>query len=198
MEPQPLEEVVRNVDMRLTRVEQILPTLATKTELQEAIAPLATKEELWVAIAEAIAPLATKEELRVAIAEAIAPLATKVELRETIAEAISPLATKAELQPLATRVELQEVHPSFGRRCVTKVSAPRRALRRRGRTTRGPHPPDRGGPGAAAGTVRRLANRPQGRHRTARPARDAPRSGTVAELPQAVARQELPPAVIVQ
>ena len=64
MEPQPLEEVVRNVDMRLTRVEQILPTLATKTELHEAIAPLATKEELRVAIAEAIAPLATKVELR--------------------------------------------------------------------------------------------------------------------------------------
>jgi hypothetical protein len=63
MEPQPLEEVVRNVDMRLTRVEQILPTLATKAELQEAIAPLATKEELRVAIAEAIAPLATKVEL---------------------------------------------------------------------------------------------------------------------------------------
>jgi len=92
MEPQPLEEVVRNVDMRLTRVEQILPTLATKTELQEAIAPLATKEDL-----------------RVALAEAIAPRATKVELRETIAEVIAPLATKAELQPLATRVELQEV-----------------------------------------------------------------------------------------
>ena len=98
MEPQPLEEVVRNVDMRLTRVEQILPTLATKAELQEAIAPLATKEEL-----------------RVAIAEAIAPLATKVELREAIAEAIAPLATRA---------ELQEFDPNFGRRCVTKVSAP--------------------------------------------------------------------------
>jgi type I site-specific restriction endonuclease len=81
MEPQPLEEVVRNVDMRLTRVEQILPTLATKAELQEAIAPLATKEELRVAIAEAIAPLATKVELREAIAEAIAPLATRAELQ---------------------------------------------------------------------------------------------------------------------
>jgi hypothetical protein len=56
--------VVRNVDMRLTCVEQILPTLATKTELQEAIAPLATKEELRVAIAEAVAPLATKVELQ--------------------------------------------------------------------------------------------------------------------------------------
>jgi hypothetical protein len=69
MEPQPLEEVVRNVDMRLTRVEQILPTLATK-------------EDLRVAIAEAIAPLATKVELQ----EAIAPLATKVELQEVRSE----------------------------------------------------------------------------------------------------------------
>jgi hypothetical protein len=33
MSPEPLEQVVRNVDMRLTRVEQILPTLATKDEL---------------------------------------------------------------------------------------------------------------------------------------------------------------------
>jgi len=46
MAPQPLEEVVRNVDMRLTRVEQVLPTLATKAELQHAITPLATKVEL--------------------------------------------------------------------------------------------------------------------------------------------------------
>jgi glucan phosphorylase len=51
MQPEPLEQVVRNVDARLTRVEQILPTLATK-------------EEMRTAIAEAIAPLATKEEVR--------------------------------------------------------------------------------------------------------------------------------------
>jgi len=102
MEPQPLEEVVRNVDMRLARVEQILPTLATKAELQDAVASLATKAELQAAIA----PLATKEELRVAIAEAVAPLATKVELREAIAEAIAPLATRAEL--VETRSELRE------------------------------------------------------------------------------------------
>ena len=96
MEPQPLEEVVRNVDLRLTRVEQILPTLATKVELQvaiaEAVAPLATKVELQAAIA----PLATKVELQ----EAMAPLATKVELQVAIAEAVAPLATKVELQEL--------------------------------------------------------------------------------------------------
>lgn len=85
MGPQPLEEVVRNVDMRLSRVEQILPTLATKAELHEAIA--------W-----AIAPLATKAELQAAIA----PLATKAELQA----AIAPLATKAELQ--AANSELRE------------------------------------------------------------------------------------------
>ena len=73
MEPQPLEEVVRNVDMRLRHVEQILPTLATKAELREAIAA-------------AVAPLATKAELHTAIAEAIAPLATRAELQETRSE----------------------------------------------------------------------------------------------------------------
>ncbi|MDE3156300.1 MAG: hypothetical protein KGN76_14455 [Acidobacteriota bacterium] len=104
MQPEPLEQVVRNVDARLTRVEQILPTLATKEEMRaaiaEAIAPLATRAELR----EAIAPLATKAELR----EAIAPLATKAELRE----AIAPLATRAELReaiaPLATRADVAE------------------------------------------------------------------------------------------
>jgi hypothetical protein len=65
MEPQPLEQVVRNIDERLGHVERILPALATKDELQ-------------TALANAIAPLATKAEL----AAAIAPLATTVEVRE--------------------------------------------------------------------------------------------------------------------
>jgi hypothetical protein len=61
---------LENLDRGLARVEQILPTLATKEELQT----LATKEELQT--------LATKEELRAAIA----PLATKEELRREIRE----------------------------------------------------------------------------------------------------------------
>lgn len=56
--------VVKDIDRRLTNVEQILPTLATKADLDTAIAkavePLATKAEL----AAAIEPLATKSELR--------------------------------------------------------------------------------------------------------------------------------------
>jgi len=55
MQPEPLEQVVRNVDARLTRLEQILPTLATKAELKEAVAPLATRDEMHAAIAEAVA-----------------------------------------------------------------------------------------------------------------------------------------------
>ena len=65
---------LENLDRRLARVEQILPTLATKEDLKT----LATKEELKT--------LATKEELRLAIAEAVAPLATKEEMRREIRE----------------------------------------------------------------------------------------------------------------
>ncbi len=112
MDVMDIEAVVRNIDHRLERVEQFLPLLATRDELREAIAPLATKADLRASLAEAIAPLATKDELR----EAIAPLATKAELRTSIAEAIAPLATKAELRtsiaeaiaPLATKEQLED------------------------------------------------------------------------------------------
>ena len=71
-------ERLDNLDRRLDRIEQFLPTLATKEELRSvvdaAIAPLATKDELR----DAVAKLATKEELR----DAVAKLATKEELRE--------------------------------------------------------------------------------------------------------------------
>lgn len=55
-----LERHLENLDRRLARVEQILPTLATRDELQSAVAVLATKEELR----SAVAPLATKDEVR--------------------------------------------------------------------------------------------------------------------------------------
>jgi alkylhydroperoxidase/carboxymuconolactone decarboxylase family protein YurZ len=104
-------ERLDNLDRRVDRIEQFLPTLPTKTEVRSvvdeaiarAVAPLATKEELREAVAklatkeelrEAVAKLATKEELR----EAVAKLATKEELRETVAKAIAPLATKEELR----------------------------------------------------------------------------------------------------
>ena len=49
-----LSETIRNIDMRVTRIEQYLPALATR-------------EEMHQAIAEAIAPLATRAELHAVI-----------------------------------------------------------------------------------------------------------------------------------
>ncbi len=72
--PHEMDTMLRNVDLRTTRLEQILPTLATKSDLAAAVALLATKAEL----AAAVAPLATKAEL----AAAIAPLATREDLAE--------------------------------------------------------------------------------------------------------------------
>jgi hypothetical protein len=117
-----LEQVVRNIDRRLDRAEQILPTLPPREELDEKVARLATKEELRAAIAPlatkeelraAIAPLATKEELRAAIA----PLATKEELRA----AIAPLATKRELQVLGQRLDARITEESERSRRETRV-----------------------------------------------------------------------------
>jgi hypothetical protein len=88
---------LENIDRRLTNLEQILPTLATKEELTA----LATKADLTALAAKealrlAVESLATKEELRLAIE----PLATKEELRL----AIEPLATKGELREGFERV----------------------------------------------------------------------------------------------
>lgn len=45
-----IDEHLENLDRRLTRVEQILPTLATKADLasaiSEAVAPLATRDDI--------------------------------------------------------------------------------------------------------------------------------------------------------
>jgi hypothetical protein len=74
-----IDEHLENIDRRLTKLEQILPTLATKQELLLAIEPLATREELRLAIE----PLATKEDLKAyATKEDLKAFATKEDLRE--------------------------------------------------------------------------------------------------------------------
>jgi crotonobetainyl-CoA:carnitine CoA-transferase CaiB-like acyl-CoA transferase len=59
------------LDLRLTAVEQILPTLARKedlrTAIEKAVAPLPTREEMRSAIEQAVAPLATRDELHRAL-----------------------------------------------------------------------------------------------------------------------------------
>ncbi len=74
---------MEGLDGRVSRIERLLPQLATKADLEGAIAA-------------AVAPLATKAELEAAIA----PLATKAELRAAIAAAIEPLATRSEMLAL--------------------------------------------------------------------------------------------------
>ena len=93
MDRRTMEEVLKNLDRRVARIEQILPTLATKDELRKEVARLATKEELR----KAIEPLATKEELR----QAVAGLATKEEVR---AEGER---TRAHFNAVAERLEEQ-------------------------------------------------------------------------------------------
>ena len=100
MEHNEMEGVHRNLDDRMDRIEQILPTLATKDDLQATIAPLATKAELRAAIE----PLATRAELRAAIDKAVEPLATKPELRAAIDKAVEPLATKDQLRETKTEL----------------------------------------------------------------------------------------------
>ena len=95
---------LENLDHRVERIEQILPTLATKDDLASAIAPLATKEELRVAIA----PLATREEMHRAIDKAVAPLATREEMHRTIQEVVAPLATKEALGELRQELAAQK------------------------------------------------------------------------------------------
>jgi hypothetical protein len=89
MSDEALTGMVRKLDGRVARIEQFLPGLATREELQAAIAPLVTREELQAAIA----PLATREELQAAIA----PLATREEVHAAIAAAVAPLATRQEM-----------------------------------------------------------------------------------------------------
>lgn len=95
------------LDQRMAHIEQVLPALATREELQAAVAVLATRAELQAAIAPlatreelqaAIAPLATREEMHTAIQTAVAPLATREEMHAAIHSAIAPLATREEMQ----------------------------------------------------------------------------------------------------
>ena len=78
MDHDEMEPGLRNLDHRVGLVEQILPTLTTKDDLQASIAPLATKAELRTAIE----PLATKAELQATIE----PLTTKADLRAAVSE----------------------------------------------------------------------------------------------------------------
>jgi prefoldin subunit 5 len=64
-----MENAINNLDARFARVEQILPTLATKQDLKEALAAYATKEDLK----------ATAEDLRAEISGVRSQLMAMIE-----------------------------------------------------------------------------------------------------------------------
>jgi uncharacterized protein YicC (UPF0701 family) len=84
MDPHEMEARIKNIDERTARIEQILPTLATKDDL----ATLATKEEIaTLATKDQIATLATKDDLATRVSkdelrEAVALLATREDMYE--------------------------------------------------------------------------------------------------------------------
>ena len=81
-----MEQRLENVEGRVDRIEQILPTLATREDLKAAIAPLATKAELRAAIAESEQRMRThfdvvaeslRDDVRL-VAEAVVALSERV------------------------------------------------------------------------------------------------------------------------
>jgi hypothetical protein len=93
--------VLRNIDRRLSSIEQVLPTLPTRDEMQVAISS---------AIASAIAPLATRDEMRVTVASAIAPLPTREETRHHFEETRRHFDVVAE----SLRVEIRMIAEGHG------------------------------------------------------------------------------------
>ena len=72
-----MEDLLRNLDLRTSRIEQILPTLATKDDLKA----FATKEDLKAfATKEDLKAYPTKEDLK----EALKLYATKDDLRNEL------------------------------------------------------------------------------------------------------------------
>jgi hypothetical protein len=106
-----MEDVLRNLDRRVERIEQILPTLATKEDLKafatkEDLKAFATKEDLKAfATKDDLQAYPTKDDLR----EALRKYATKDDLRAGLQEVMAHTRmlyeqTREDIQLLATHV----------------------------------------------------------------------------------------------
>ncbi len=108
---------IKNLDHRVANIEQILPTLATKDDLQNtvnaAVAPLATRKEMHAAIQAATAPLATREEMHAAINAAVAPLATREEMRTAIRTEGEETRRHFDVVAEALRVEIRVIAEGY-------------------------------------------------------------------------------------
>jgi hypothetical protein len=115
MTPYEMEQQLTNLDLHTKAIEQMLPTLATKQDLRDEAAKLATKDDLRLttdALQHEMAKLATRDELNVGLEDAkrytlLLIQATRGEIRQIREE----MATKGDLQRLemATKGDFQRL-----------------------------------------------------------------------------------------
>ena len=128
MTPYEMEEQLKNLDARTMAIAQILPTLATKQDLRDEVAKLATRDELRAlqddlhltteALQHEMAKLATRDELNAGLEDAkrytlLLIQATRGEIRQIREE----MATKGDLQRLemATKGDFQRLEKATKR-----------------------------------------------------------------------------------
>jgi len=110
MTPRDVDAMLSNLDARTTRIEQILPTLATRQDLSDSIRVLATKDDLKrFATRDDLKRFATKDDLkRFATKDDLKRFATKDDLKRfATKEDLKRFATKDDLKGFATKDDLK-------------------------------------------------------------------------------------------
>lgn len=113
--PTEMEHILGNIDHRLTSVEQMLPTLATKQDLER----FATNDDLRQGLAEAKAhTLALHEDLRDQIgmvAEGVATLSVRFDLLSTRVARLETATTRLDIKVGALDTRLGHVETTTER-----------------------------------------------------------------------------------
>jgi hypothetical protein len=140
MTPYEMEQQLTNLDLDTKAIEQKLPTLATKQDLRDEAAKLATKDDLRLttdALQLEMATLATRDDLNVGLEDAkrntlLLIQATRGEIRQIREE----MATKGDLQRLemATKRDLQRMEMATKRDLQRLGMATKRDLQQLERT----------------------------------------------------------------
>ena len=123
-----IEQKLMDLDHRVDRIEQILPTLLTRDEFQVAMEKVATKEDLRGAADGLRTEMATKaalEALRTEMATkaALEGLRTEMATKAALEALRTEMATKAELEALRSEMQVAFVnHSSEIRRHFDVVS----------------------------------------------------------------------------
>ena len=109
MDQAEIEALIKNIDTRTKRIEQLLPTLATKDDLSA----FATKDALEAFATHADLAFATKDDLKAFAAHADLTFATKEDVREEGERTRHHFDTVAERMKLEAK-SLQAKSPETG------------------------------------------------------------------------------------